>query len=209
MRQQLEFLLASHRFLQGIRDDAPLLVPLAMRGRDAHQLVRFCRGIYPGAPMLVPLLDPGRGPNGQNLLDWDSPLAMRLDTLIRRAASLYELELVPTVIVGHGKGADLAIQVMMRCGSHVSAGILLRPTQAVTADVGSLDGLAVLLACDASGGGPAGLEQQLRRMMRTAGADVVSQRVNRRGSPGGLDAAVCHVFLEALFPASRPSATAI
>jgi hypothetical protein len=108
------------------------------------------------------------------------------------------------ILVGHGHGADIAVRVAMRCASYLSACILLRPQCVPTVAPGCLDGVAVLLAYDARTNGVGGVAEEFRRTMNAAGAPVVSQLVAQRNSPGGLDTAICHVFLEALFPSVEP-----
>jgi hypothetical protein len=194
----------AHRFVPGDSDGAPLLVPLARTPREVCQLSRFCNSIFPGAPRLVPLLARERLSDEEIGVDSEDLLIERFDIVIRAGVSLHRLEMIPVTLVGHGDGADLAIRVAMRCASRLSACILLRPQRAPTAEPGCLDGVAVLLAYDARTNGAGGVAQELRRMMNSAGAAVVSQLVAQRNSPGGLDSAICHVFLEALFPAAEP-----
>ncbi len=193
MRRPPGPVLAAHRFVPGERDDAPLLVPLAARGRDAREIAAFCRRICPGASILAPRLDPD-DPSG-------AQAPQRLARLIQRVGLLYDLTLMPVVLVTQGQAADLAVQVALLCAAHVAACILLRPAGSVAAlPAGGLAGLSVLLACavEADGTDRAGLAMQ--SLLATAGADVIAVRVSRRHAPGGSDVAVCRVFLEALFP---------
>ncbi len=203
MRRQRGSVLAAHRFLKGEREDAPLLVPLAVQGRPAREIVQFCRLIYPGASILAPTLD-AYGWDEGTPAEADSLLARRLARLIGRVGFLYDLTLVPVVVIGCGPGADLAAQVALQCTTHVAACILLRPARSTAAvPFGSLSGLSVLLACDGEAGGVGGVEHALCRLLTVAGADVIAARVGRRRTPGGSDVAICQVFLETLFPASR------
>jgi hypothetical protein len=196
--------LAVHRFVPGDREGAPLLVPLATTPREVRQLLGFCHDIFPGAPRLVPQLAPDGVSHKEIGVDGEDPLIEQFDIVIRAGVSLHRLEMIPVILVGHGRGADIAVRVAMRCAAHLSACILLRPQCVPTAAPGCLDGVAVLLVHDARTNGVGGVAQEFRRTMNSAGAAVVSQLVAQRNSPGGFDSAICHVFLEALFPAAEP-----
>jgi pimeloyl-ACP methyl ester carboxylesterase len=192
-------MLTASRLIKGRRPDAPLLVPLASPGENLSKLVRFCRIISPGAPILVPLSGFERQDNSLN--GSQDHLVDRIGEVIATAGPIHDLPLVPVVVVGHGEGADWAAHVALLHGARLAACILLRPTRCPAAGAQRrLDGVFVLLCL--SRGVRSGA--QIRNVLSAAGAEIISEQVISRRSPGGHDAAICRVFLSSLFGPPRP-----
>ncbi len=183
---------APYRLLRGARPDAPLLLPLANAGADLRALIQFCRRICPGAPILALHIEQIEG-----------ACLGRIEAALAAALSAHGLALLPVVAIGHGEGADLAARLALSCGRLLAAGLLLRPRRMPTVTAShEASGLCVLL-CTSPGMAQAGTAR-LRSTLLGAGAQVVSERVPRRQSPGGGDTALCRVFLAALFGPHAP-----
>ncbi len=186
-----------YRFFKGTNEAAPLLVPLVDSGADLRILISFCRTIFPGAPILA--LRTGEAlraaPEGPN-----SMLIDRINGLLTSAVARYDLNLVPVVLIGHEEGATLAARFAQTYGQSLAACILLRPTRSPESlSASDLDGLCVLLCGTSGDTGRASLALQLQKLLVKAGAQVIYQSTRRGGAPGRREAALCRVFLEALF----------
>lgn len=196
----------AHHFLRGIRSDAPVIVPIVRRRSDLAASIEFCRAIAPGSSILLPLppdRGPGAGEAGQRV---HGAFVTQVALLLEIAATLYDLALVPLVVLGHGEGADIAALLAFEHGVEFAACILLHPAHCPASEAPqSLDGVTVLLCQSAPAGAAGSAGERIARVMTAAGAQVILESVPSRASPGKQETAICRVFLSTLFNPPRLS----